>query len=370
MAKIAVFAGTRPEFIKLAAVIWQIAKSNHNLLFVHTGQHYDYNMSLQFINELRLPKPKFSLDVGSSTPGAQTARILERSESALKKEKPDFVLVEGDTNSVMGVALASAKLRIPLGHVEAGCRSFDMSMPEELNRVIVADCATLNFAPTKQCVANLLREGVDAASIHMTGHPLVDVINKFRKKIDLSKILDNLGLKSKDFVLMTVHREENVDNQDRLKNILHAVKNIDTKVVFPIHPRTSKNMKAHVMRLSSNVISTDPLGYFDTLRLIREAGTVITDSGGIQQEAAILQTPCITVRDRTEWTETVDAGLNILSGTDQKRIVAAYNMIMKNHSEFMKKFQNTSNMFGNGDAASRIIRILSSRFNESPKIRD
>lgn len=366
MAKIAVFAGTRPEFIKLAAVIWQIAESNHDLLFVHTGQHYDYNMSLQFINELSLPKPKFSLDVGSSTPGTQIARILERTENVLRKEKPDFVLVEGDTNSVMGVALTSAKLRIPLGHVEAGCRSFDMSMPEELNRVIVADCATLNFAPTKTCEANLLREGVDAASIHMTGHPLVDVLNKLRKKIQLSKILDDLALKSKDFVLMTVHREENVDNQDRLKNILQAVKNIDTRFVFPIHPRTSKNMKAHAMKLSSNVISTDPLGYFDTLRLIKEARTVITDSGGIQQEAAILQTPCITVRDRTEWVETVDAGLNILSGTDQRRIVTAYDMIMRNYSEFIKKFKNASDLFGSGDAALHIVHILSSKFNESP----
>ena len=360
MTKIAVFAGTRPEFIKLAAVIWQIAESDHDLLFVHTGQHYDYNMSLRFIDELRLPKPKFSLDVGSSTPGVQTARIIERAETALIKEKPDFVLVEGDTNSVMGVALASAKLRIPLGHVEAGCRSFDMSMPEELNRVIVADCATLNFAPTRKCAANLLREGVDAASIHMTGHPLVDALNKFKTKIELSTILGSLGLKSKNFVLMTVHREENVDNQDRLKNILRAIRNIDTKVMFPIHPRTRKNIKAHAMRLSSNVISTDPLGYFDTLKLIREAKAVITDSGGIQQEAAILRTPCITVRDRTEWTETVDAGLNILSGTDQGQIVAVYDRIMKHYDEFMEKFKNTGDLFGSGDAASRIIRIVSS----------
>jgi UDP-N-acetylglucosamine 2-epimerase (non-hydrolysing) len=365
MAKIAVFAGTRPEFIKLAAIIWQIIENNEDLLFVHTGQHYDYNMSLQFIDELSLPKPKYSLDVGSSTPGAQTASILERAENVLKCENPDFVLVEGDTNSVLGVALASAKLRIRLGHVEAGCRSFDRSMPEELNRVVVADCATLNFAPTKKCVDNLLHEGVNPTSIHLTGHPIVDAINKLKRKIGSSKVLDNLGLTNEKYALLTVHREENADNKERLKNILQAVKDIDVEVVFPIHPRTKKNMRTHSIRLGSNVIATAPLGYFDILNLIKEARAVITDSGGIQQEACILQTPCITIRDRTEWTETVDAGLNVLCGTDRKRIVAAYKMIMRNYDDFKRRFKLTGSMFGNGDAADRILRILSSSISES-----
>lgn len=364
MTKIAVFAGTRPELIKLTPVVEKIVQGKDQLLFVHTGQHYDYLMSSQFITELSLPKPDWHLNVGSSTPATQTARIFQKTEKILAKEKPDYVLVEGDTNSVLGVALASAKAKVPLGHVEAGCRSFDKSMPEELNRVIVADCATLHFAPTRKSVENLRKEGIIEASIFLTGHPIVDLITESMSRIDSSEVLTKMGLSHRDYGLLTVHREENSDFPDRLQNIIGALDLLDQKIVFPVHPRTKKNLQRFHISLGSNVIATEPLGYFETLALIKNARTVITDSGGIQQEACILQTPCITVRDRTEWVETVEADVNILSGADKDRIVAAFRRIERDYDEFTQRLKSTKGIFGDGNAATRILNIIHSTNNQ------
>lgn len=358
---IAVFAGTRPEFIKLAPIIWKITEHKQELLFVHTGQHFDYNMSTQFIEDLGLPRPNRLLNVGSSSPGAQTARVLERAENVLRKERPEFVVVLGDTNSTVGVAIAAAKLKIPLGHVEAGCRSFDRSMPEELNRIIVADCAALHFAPTEKCIVNLTREGINSASVHLTGHPIVDLLNKSKRQMYSTEILKKLGLQNKTYVFLTVHREENSDNPRRLRSILQAVKRIGCCAVFPIHPRTMKNLKRFRLHLSQNVIATRPLPYFDTLALIRNAQMVITDSGGVQQEACILKTPCITLRQQTEWTETVEAGVNMLSGANEEQILSNYNKMLLEYGIIKEKLESTKGMFGDGHASDRIVSIVEKR---------
>lgn len=363
MTKIAVFAGTRPEFIKFATVVQQIIRSNDKLLFVHTGQHYDYLMSSQFITELDLPKPDWHLNVGSSKPATQTARILQRAEKVLAKEKPDIVLVQGDTNSALGVALASAKAKVSLGHVEAGCRSFDKTMPEELNRVIVADCATLHFAPTTRCVENLCHEGIANSSVFMTGHPIVDLIAKSENRINSSEVLNKMKLQEEEYSFLTIHREENSDFPDRLQNIIKALDSINSKVVFPVHPRTRKNLRKFHISLGRRVTVTEPLGYFDTLALIKNARIVLTDSGGVQQEACILRTPCITVRERTEWVETVEAGVNLLSGADKDRIAAAFHRIERDYDEFTQRFKSTKRIFGDGSAATRILSIIHSTNN-------
>lgn len=336
-------------------------RNRHSLefVFVHTGQHYDWNMSNIFIDELELPKPDVFLNVGSGSPGHQIARIFARSEMVLKKERPDIVLVEGDANSALGGALAAAKLKMRVGHVEAGCRSFDRNMPEEINRILIADLASINLAPTKTCVQNLLEEGISKNQICLTGHPIVDILHQFQNRI-MEKTLQEFDFKPKEYYFVTVHREENVDNRARLKNIMNAFSTIaeSRPTIFPMHPRTSK--AARRFRIKSNskdLIIVEPLGYLQALSLIKYSRTVLTDSGGIQQEAALLGTPCITLRASTEWVETVTCGINILAKSSDK-IIAASRLVERNYDKIAKKFELARKIFGLPPVASKIVDRL------------
>lgn len=357
--KIAIFFGTRPEIIKMASVIKEAQKRKSiDWLLVHTQQHYDWNMAQSFLGELCLPAPNYFLDVKSGSQGAQTARVIQRTEKLLKKEKPDMILVEGDTNSALGAALASVKLKVPVGHVEAGCRCFDRTMPEEVNRLLVADCATFHFTPTENCTSNLIKEGIGLQSIYEVGHPLVDLLNEMKGNIENSEILSKLGLKKRGYVLLTVHREKNADSPTRLSNIVRALSSIDLPVVFPIHPRTKKRARSFGIDFGK-IRVVEPQRYFDTLKLIKHANTVFTDSGGIQQEACVLGTVCVTLRERTEWMETVVKGVNFLIGTNKKEILAIYDWIRRKYEDLQSSFRQTGGIFGNGHAARKIIDIVS-----------
>lgn len=359
--KVAVFVGTRPEIIKMQPIIKELKNRRHiDLIFIHTGQHYDYNMSAIFIKELDLPQPDMFLNVRSNSPGLQLSRIIARSEKALRKLKPSVVLVLGDTTSTLGAAIATARMKLPLGHIEAGCRSFDKSMPEEQNRVLVADLATHHFAPTETCIQNLLREGIPAGSIYLIGHPIVDLLKKIEYEID-DKALCKYGLANGKYYLVTLHREENVDDNNRLKSILEAIRLISerNKVIFPMHPRTIKNVKRyHLEKYIRNCIVTEPVGYTTQLALIKNAYLILTDSGGIQQEAAILGTPCVTLRTVTEWIETVEKGFNVLAGYETKKILQAVKQIGEDWEHVRANLKRPHYLFGEPPVASRIVDIV------------
>lgn len=359
--KIAVFVGTRPEIIKTQPIVKQL-KSRHNidLLYIHTGQHYDYNMSSIFIKELELPVPDLFLNVKSDLPGTQLAKIVARSGRAIAKLKPAVVLVQGDTNSTLGVALAAAKMKLPVAHIEAGCRSFDRSMPEEQNRVLVADLASHHFAPTETCGQNLLREGVSRESIYLTGHPIVDLLKAVNRLLDDS-VIKKLGLTQHEYYFVTLHREENVDNPKRLESILRAIYLISErgKVIFPIHPHTRKNIrKFHLNKYLRRTIAMEPVGYIRGLTMIKNAFTVLTDSGGIQQEAAILGTPCLTLRKRTEWVETVEKGVNFFGGYETQKILQAMVQIKENLPQIKDNLKKSRYLFGKPPISTKIIDIV------------
>ena len=361
MCKVAVSVGTRPEIIKMQPVLKEL-KTRHNvdLAFIHTGQHYDYNMSSIFIKELDLEEPDLFLNVKSDSPGAQIGKIIGRGEQALKKLKPSAVIVQGDTNSTLGIALAGSRLKLPVGHVEAGCRSFNKEMPEEQNRVLVADIATHHFAPTENCKRNLLHEGVAPETIFLTGHPLVDLLNKVSSFID-DKSIRKHGLSAQEYYFVTLHREENVSNKDRLESILKAMHSISgcNKVIFPIHPHTRKNIRKYrFTKYLRKSIVIEPVGYMEGLAMIKNAFTVLTDSGGIQQEAAILGTPCLTMRNETEWIETVQAGLNFLAGTETEKILNTARKIYENRNEMARRFRKERYLFGRPPVSKKIADII------------
>ncbi len=359
MRKIAIFVGTRPEIIKMAPIIWDL--TNHpkdDVPIVHTGQHYDWEMSEQVIRELKIPEPSQFLGVGSGSQGRQLSTIIASAEAYLLKKRIELAVVEGDTNSALGVALAASKNNIKVAHVEAGCRSFDRSMPEEINRILIADCADLNFAPTHNCLENLHMEGIPSNRIFLTGHPIVTLLEHLKGKIAHSNVLTRLHLDKGKYVLATAHRQENVDYRSLLRAILKSLGNLPTTVILPLHPRTKKNI--HNYKLSNllrKLHVTAPLGYLDTLRLIRDADAVVTDSGGIQQEAFLLGTPCLTIRRTTEWTETVENGGNILV-KDPSEIGNAYTRLRKERGRIVKDISWAGNIFGDAGSARRIQSIL------------
>ena len=321
---------------------------------IHTGQHYSYEMDQVFFDELQLPGSQYNLDVGSGSQADQTGKILLGVEKVLEKDPADIVLVQGDTNTVMAGALAAVKLHIPVGHVEAGLRSFDRSMPEEINRVVTDHISCHLFAPTQTARDYLLREGIPDETIHVTGNTIVDAVFQ---NLDIAKqrvdILPKLGLIKGDFFLVTAHRAENVDDKSRLTGIFHGLqaiqKEYDLPVLFPMHPRTQK-------RLSSFGISAEginiipPVGFFEFLQLEANARLVLTDSGGVQEETCILGVPCVTLRENTERPETIDVGSNILAGTDSGRIVMAARKMLKSRVEW-------TNPFGDGKAGKKIVEI-------------
>jgi len=348
--KIASIVGARPNFIKCAPLSREIRKE-FNEVIIHTGQHYDYEMNKVFFEELNIPEPDYHLDVGSGSHGYQTGEMIKRIEEVLLKEEPDLVLVYGDTNSTIAGALAASKLHITVAHIESGLRSYDKSMPEEINRILTDHCSDILFCPTETSADNLKREGV-MNGVHLTGDVMVDALKENIKIAEKKeRILDEIDLKSKEYYLATIHRAENTDDFERLENIVDAFCEIGN-LVFPCHPRTEKCLKGFGLwdRLVKNVRVVRPVGYLDMLMLERNARKVLTDSGGVQKEAYIFKIPCITLRDNTEWVETVEDGWNVLVGADEEKIVREANEFEPGNKQ--------RNVFGSGDASEIIVKII------------
>ena len=347
--KIATVVGARPQFIKMAPVSKELRKYLDEII-IDTGQHYDYEMNKIFFDELKIPEPDYHLGVGSGSHGYQTGEMLKRIEEVVMKEEPDFVLTYGDTNSTLAGALAGAKLHIKVGHVEAGMRSFDRGMPEEINRILTDHCSDLLFCSTKTAVENLKQEGI-TEGMFLTGDVMVDSL-LYNKEIAESKstVLNDLDLKNKEYLVATIHRASNTDNKESLKNIVDAFSEIDEEIIFPVHPRTEKSLKEYGLynKLKTSIKLVKPLGYLDFLKLMIHAKKIITDSGGIQKEAYILKVPCITLRENTEWVGTVEDGWNILAGANKETIV-------KMIKEFEPLLKTHKERFGNGDASRKIV---------------
>lgn len=349
--RIASIIGARPQFIKLKPLVDGFEKRKIEHISVHTGQHYDYEMSKIFFDKLKIPKPDYNLGVGSDTHGRQTALMVERIEKVLIKEKPALVIVYGDTNSTLAGALAAVKLCIAVAHVEAGLRSYRLDMPEEVNRVLTDHISTLLFCPTKTALSNLKREGI-TRGVYLVGDVMRDI---FKSCIEekRSKIIQRLGLMPKGYHLLTLHRQENTQGVKKLKAILHALRRTEEKILFPVHPRTRKALKKirnFKMKDFKNFLFIKPVGYFDMLALEKNAEKILTDSGGIQKEASWLGTPCITLRDETEWVETVRGKMNILAGADVGRIT----QLVKDKAPNLKQ----RNLLKEEDATGRIIKII------------
>lgn len=350
--RIATIVGARPQFIKAAPVSKALRKTNREIL-IHTGQHYDPEMSRIFFEELKLPKPDYNLGVGSGNPGWQVGTMLVKIEATLMRVKPDLVLVYGDTNSTLAGALSAAKLNLPLAHVEAGLRARDRKMQEEKNRVVTDHLAKLLFCPTQSSVGNLKREGI-VHGVHLTGDVMMDSLKLFLPEAQRrSKILETLHLEPKSYLLTTVHRAENTDDPGKLLPILTALSKLEQTVIFPVHPRTRKAIRTHGFKGSRTIKFISPLGYLDMLVLEKNAAVLVTDSGGIQKEAYFLNVPCVTLRDETEWTETLRHGRNILAGSTQARILAAVKKsLTKTHG------WDEDEIFGDGNASAQIARLI------------
>ena len=348
--KIASVVGARPQFIKAAPVSREI-RQHHEEILIHTGQHYDENMSDVFFEILDIPRPNYNLGVGSGSHGRQTADMMRGLEEVLEKESPNLLLVYGDTNSTLAGALVAAKMGIPLGHVEAGLRSFNRQMPEEVNRVVADHLSSLLFAPTETAVENLTREGI-TRGVHMVGDVMYDVALQSAQAARSRDILSRLGLTRGEYLLVTLHRPQNVDDRDTLSAIVEALVHAGRPVVFPVHPRTRKNLVAFDLwdRLQAKVKAIEPVDYLDFIALLMGSSKVVTDSGGVQKEAYFFGVPCVTLRDETEWIETLEDGWNALVGTETDEILHA---IEKFNPEGTK-----SKSFGDGHAAEKIARIL------------
>ena len=355
--KIATVVGARPQFIKASAIsrcIRQQFSSKMTEVMIHTGQHFDVNMSDVFFEDLEIPKPKYHLNIAGGNHGAMTGRMMEGIEDVLMAEKPDMVLVYGDTNSTLAGALVASKIHIPIAHIEAGLRSFNRRMPEEINRVMTDHLSTHLFCPTTHAVNNLKCEGI-SRNVHQVGDVMYDVALYFAKKAKAqSRILSKLNLLEKQYVLVTCHRAENTDDKNCLENILKALVEIakNIKVVFPIHPRTLKCINHYQLsHYLPSICLVDPLPYLDLVALQRDAKAILTDSGGVQKEAFFYQVPCITMRAETEWVETVELGWNSLVGTDVDKMV----------STVTQEQQGTLGIYpyGMGDASYTILKNLS-----------
>jgi len=356
--------GARPQIIKSAPLI-HLATQNSEIHFdvVHTGQHYDYEMSRIFFEEFQLPDAVANLEVGSGTHAWQTAQIMIRLEKILKSKQPDLVVVPGDTNSTLAGALTAAKMHIPVAHMESGARSYDMGMPEEINRRLTDHCSSLLFTPTENCTKNLLKEGIKRDSIYQTGDTMYEVLLQQLPKAQQSTILKQLRLAPKTYALLTIHRPENVDNAQKLRSIVTAMVQLkNLPVIFPVHPRTQKQFqKLEVYRKlqeNSHIKLIEPVGYHEMLRLIQNAKVVLTDSGGVQKEAFWLHTPCVTLRENTEWIETVQLKANFLTGADTKKILKAVNRVVEKEEALRKMFEKLSNPFGDGQASKKILEAI------------
>jgi UDP-N-acetylglucosamine 2-epimerase (non-hydrolysing) len=352
--KIALAAGTRPEFIQVEPIIRELVGRNIEYIFIHSGQHYDYNMDKIFFEEMQVPDPTHFLGIGSKLPGEQIGEMITKSESIFRQEKPDMLLVTGDTNTALGVALAANKSKIKVGHFEAGMRSFDRSMPEEINRVIIDNFSDALFSPTERGIRNLHDNGIHD-NVFLVGDVMLDSIIYYRKLIEnKSRTLEELSLDNKPYLLLTLHREANTDNERRLKNILEAVSSVSDPVIFPIHPRTKQRIQSFNIKLPENIRVISPAGYFEFLRLIFHSDKLLTDSGGAQKQAFFLSKPCITLRPNTEWMETIENGWNILVDDNQEKIIEAV-------SSFNPQGTPDLSLFGNGDSSHKIINTAISQ---------
>ena len=360
--KIVTVVGARPQFIKAATLSRAIA--NHNLnpenLFieekiVHTGQHYDPNMSDNFFEELDIPRPHFHLNIGSGSQGAQTGKMLEKIEAVLQQERPDCLLVYGDTNSTLAGALVAAKLHIPVAHIEAGLRSFNRKMPEEVNRVLCDHVSNWLFCPTQTSVTNLEKEGI-TKGVEYVGDLMYDGMLYYQQKASPT-ILDSLSIKPNQYILATVHRAENTDNPDRLKAIIQSLKEAAEtigSVVLALHPRTRKILSEQSFQISNSIQVIEPVPYLETITLLQNAKAIMTDSGGMQKEAFFLQTPCLTLRDETEWVETINCGSSKLVGADPKKTAQALDQLVS--GEWEPDF--SAKPYGLGNAAETITISL------------
>lgn len=351
--KILSVVGARPQFIKCAPLSHAIRK-DHKEVLVHTGQHYDPGISEIFFKELNIPKPDYNLCIGSGSHGEQTGKMLTEIEKILVNENPDLVLVYGDTNSTLAGALAASKLHIKVAHVEAGLRSFDRNMPEEINRVVTDHISDILFCPTETAVLNLKKEGV-TTGIYNVGDIMLDAL-KYNIKIAEKKstILEDLDLRPNGYMVATVHRASNTDSLENLNSIISAFLDADVKIVFPVHPRTEKYLKQYELweKLCEKVNVISPLGYLEMLKLMAHSRKILTDSGGIQKEAYMLGIPCITMRENTEWVETLGNGGNVLVGANHKKIIDA----IRNFDGVSK----TSNVFGEGNTSEKICDVFKS----------
>ena len=353
--KSAIILGTRPEIIKMSPITRECDRLGLNYFILHTGQHYSYNLDKVFFEQLGLPSPKYNLGVGSGTHAEETGKILIGVEKVLLKEKPDVVLVEGDTNTVLAGALAASKLHIKVGHVEAGLRSYDRQMPEEINRTLADHCSDYLFAPTQKAKTILLGEGIPEEKIFVTGNTIVDAVYQnlgiAKKKVNT---LDNLHLVPREYFLVTLHRQENVDDSTRFASILEGLDKVANEfnlpVIYPIHPRSRKMMTQFGLK-SRNLKLIEPVDFFDFLQLESNARLILTDSGGVQEEACILGVPCVTLRDNTERPETIEVGANILAGASPDKILK-YTELM------LSKESNWTNPFGDGKTGRRIVKIV------------
>jgi UDP-GlcNAc3NAcA epimerase len=342
--------GARPEFIQSAPVS-RALRREHQEVLVHTGQHYDYLMSQTFFDDLGIPVPDYNLEVGSGSHGYQTGQILIRTEEVLLREQPDLVVVRGDTNSTLAGALAAAKLHIPVAHIEAGERSFDRWMPEEINRLLADNLADIHFCVCRTSVQHLAAEGI-TAKVYQVGDVMFDAtLESLAIARRRSDIRQRLELMSHTYILVTVHRAANTDDLKRLGEIVEALNNINERIVFPVHPRTQKALARLGCELAPHVQVIEPVGYFDMLMLEEGARLIMTDSGGLQREAYFLAIPCLTLRQETEWVETVEAGWNRLVGTDPSKIIDAWRTF--------EPPPERPSIFGDGHASQRIAAILS-----------
>lgn len=349
MMKVVTIIGARPQFVKAAVVSRAFCEEkNIEEIIIHTGQHFDANMSDIFFDEMKIPKPKYNLGVSGLSHGAMTGEMLKAIEEILILEKPDLVLVYGDTNSTLAGALAASKLHIKVAHVEAGLRSYNMKMPEEINRILTDRISTYLFCPTTTAINNLQKEGFDNfnAKIINSGDVMLDAVNFYSEFAPASPYSDK-------FILATIHRAENTDSEERLKSIFAAfnIIGLSMRVVLPLHPRTKKIVEQRKLD-TNNITIIDPVGYFDMLSLLKNCSMVATDSGGLQKEAYFFGKPCITLRDETEWVELVENGYNKLVGSDTEKIIEGF----KQMSDY--KLQTNTELYGNGFAGTKIAKFL------------
>lgn len=349
MKKIITVVGARPQFIK-AAPFSRVVRKYYKELLIHTGQHYDSNMSEIFFNQLDIPKPDLNLNVGSGTHGLQTANMIIELEKVFLKEKPSLIVIYGDTNSTLAASIAASKIHIPVAHIEAGLRNFDLAIPEEVNRVVADKLSQFLFVPTKTAIKNLNAEGI-TKGIYLTGDVMVDALH-YGLKIaqSKSKILSELNIEPKKYCLATIHRAENTNDVEKLRQIILALGSFSETVIFPIHPRTKKVIEENDILLSSNIKLMPSKGYLDFITLEANARIIITDSGGVQKEAYCLKTPCITIFPSTSWVETVDDGWNKLADANKRSIIEIYN------SQYDLSVYNEH--FGDGHASEKIVEII------------